>query len=117
MSVDQLTDQGLSARGASETTRLSSQARKSGRGSFLGTGGAASMSELEEAIRASGAALVTVALRRIVPGHEAGRYSTFANGPASGSCPIQPAVLPRAMPCGRRRRRARRSRPTGSSWR
>ncbi|HUB71835.1 MAG TPA: thiazole synthase [Acidimicrobiales bacterium] len=35
---------------------------------ILGTGGAGSMEELEEAIRASGAALVTVALRRVSPG-------------------------------------------------
>jgi thiazole synthase len=35
---------------------------------ILGTGGVASMSELEAAIRASGTALVTVALRRVLPG-------------------------------------------------
>ncbi|HET9692298.1 MAG TPA: thiazole synthase [Acidimicrobiales bacterium] len=35
---------------------------------ILGTGGAPSMQALEEAIRASGAELVTVALRRVTPG-------------------------------------------------
>jgi thiazole synthase len=35
---------------------------------ILGTGGAPSMSELEEAIVASGTAMVTVALRRVAPG-------------------------------------------------
>jgi thiazole synthase len=35
---------------------------------ILGTGGAANMAELEMAVRASGAALVTVALRRVLPG-------------------------------------------------
>lgn len=35
---------------------------------ILGTGGAPSMSVLEEAIRASGTSLVTIALRRVTPG-------------------------------------------------
>jgi thiazole synthase ThiGH ThiG subunit len=35
---------------------------------ILGTGGAANMAELESAVRASGAAMVTVALRRVLPG-------------------------------------------------
>lgn len=35
---------------------------------ILGTGGAANMVELEAAVRASGAAVVTVALRRVLPG-------------------------------------------------
>jgi thiazole synthase len=35
---------------------------------ILGTGGAANMAQLESAVRASGATLVTVALRRVLPG-------------------------------------------------
>jgi thiazole synthase len=35
---------------------------------LLGSGGAASMAELESAVRASGTAMVTVALRRVTPG-------------------------------------------------
>ena len=116
MSVDELTDRGLSGSRGERDDPLVIAGEEIGPRLILGTGGAASMSELEEAIRASGAALVTVALRRTVPGL-GGAYSTFANEPASVSCPTRPAVLPRAMPCGRRRRRARRSRPTGSSWR
>ncbi len=68
MSVDQLTDQGLSGPRGERDDPLVIAGEEIGPRLILGTGGAASMSELEEAIRASGAALVTVALRRIVPG-------------------------------------------------
>ncbi len=68
MSVDQLTDQGLSGPRGERDDPLVIAGEEIGPRLILGTGGAASMSELEEAIRASGAALVTVALRRTVPG-------------------------------------------------
>ncbi len=70
MSVDQLTGQGLSGPRGERDDPLVIAGEEIGPRLILGTGGAASMSELEEAIRASGAALVTVALRRIVPGPE-----------------------------------------------
>ena len=58
---------------------------------ILGTGGAASMAELEEAIRASGTALVTVALRRVVPG---------AEGSVIGVCErVGVRVLPNTAGC------------------
>src|SRR5271167_1202314 len=68
MSVDELTDQGFSGPRGERDDPLVIAGEKIGPRLILGTGGAASMSELEEAIRASGAALVTLALRRIVPG-------------------------------------------------
>jgi thiazole synthase len=74
MSVDQLTDQGLSGPRGERDDPLVIAGEEIGPRLILGTGGAASMSELEEAIRASGAALVTVALRRIVPGPEGGVF-------------------------------------------
>lgn len=58
---------------------------------ILGTGGAASMAELEEAIRVSGTALVTVALRRVVPG---------AEGSVIGVCErVGVRVLPNTAGC------------------
>jgi thiazole synthase len=68
VSVGQLSDQGLSGARDERDDPLVIAGERIGPRLILGTGGAASMSELEEAIRASGAALVTVALRRIVPG-------------------------------------------------
>ena len=74
MSVDELTDRGLPGSRGERDDPLVIAGEEIGPRLILGTGGAASMSELEEAIRASGAALVTVALRRTVPGLEGGVF-------------------------------------------
>ena len=84
---------------------------------ILGTGRLPRLETLAEAIRATRAELVTVALRRI----DAGRARLArrrARPTAASSCsPTPPAATRRATPCSPRTWRARRSGPTGSSSR
>jgi len=68
MTIDQLPEQGPVQPARSMGDELVIAGEVLGSRLVLGTGGAANMTELESAVRASGAALVTVALRRVLPG-------------------------------------------------
>ena len=61
----------------------------------LGTGGFPRLETLADAIRATRAELVTVALRRIDPA-AAGRSSTSSRSAASTCCPTRRAASPHA---------------------
>ena len=80
---------------------------------ILGTGGASSMGALEAAVKASGAEIVTVALRRLDPtraGQRARRRRPVRRARAART---PPAATPPAMPCSRLSWPARPSRRTG----
>ena len=68
MSIDELPDRAKTRSVPSTAEMLVIAGEAVSSRLILGTGGAANMAELEAAVRASGAALVTVALRRVLPG-------------------------------------------------
>lgn len=65
---------------------------------ILGTGGAANMSELEGALRASGTAMVTVALRRVQPLPGAGTNGAPGTNGGSGVLQVCERVGVRVLP-------------------
>jgi len=83
---------------------------------ILGTGGVQSLDVLKRVLDASGAALTTVAMRRVLPaGDGEGSLLARCSRPAPASCRTRQAATPRARRCSWPGSGGRRWGPTGSS--